>query len=71
MDDNELYRAFKDKGYNHTVSEALAENGLTTADVKYMSEDDIFEKVLEWNGIIGYSGTIKGALDNIRSVVAQ
>jgi hypothetical protein len=68
---DEAKGAFMALGYNHHVAEALAERKVDPNDLRYMDERDVMEHFLEWNGIIGYTGRIMDAVDNIRNVGAR
>lgn len=37
-------------------------------DINEMSKDEIFERILEWDGLIGYLETIKGWITEIYNV---
>ena len=54
-----------ERGFYPAVAEALAERGVTYGMLTHLSIDEIFDHYLEWNGIIGYAGQIRDALDNI------
>lgn len=59
-----------EQGFNHFVAEALVGRELTYRSLSWTTGHELFEHVLEWNGIIGYSSTIRDALDNIRNMEA-
>jgi hypothetical protein len=61
---------FRAAGWNYSIAEALHENDHTVESAKLLSTDEVFELFLEWNGIIGFSGVIRDALDNCRNMEA-
>lgn len=70
MADKEKWLPLVEAGWNYWVADALAENGHTVESAKQLSTDEVFELFLNWNGIIGYTGMIRDALDNIRNMEA-
>lgn len=65
----ERIKAFEAMGFIGSVAEALAERDVTPEHVKFMSERDILDHYLTWNGIGGFTGSIIAALDNARNVL--
>lgn len=54
-------------GYNAWVAEGLAGRELTYNRLQHSSVDELFDEVLSWHGILGFSGSIRDALDNLRN----
>lgn len=51
--------------YTPFIREALEGNDMTDDRLACMSQYDIFQMTLEWHGIIGYSGSILRALEDL------
>lgn len=49
-----------------TVIEALRERGHTDTEISAMSANEAFEEWCSWHGFLGWSSSIRIALDNIR-----
>ena len=64
MSDTATIEDFKAAGWNHAMAEALEGQERTLAEVESMTEEEVFDAFLEWNGIIGYTGMIIEAVSN-------
>jgi hypothetical protein len=58
-------------GFDPWIAEALEESAMTMEEVKISSLSEILDKVLEWNGIVGYTSNILDAVKNLRTQMQQ
>jgi hypothetical protein len=61
--------------YSEEIMEAVRENiGLEAYDesrdgtIMRMGKEEILDRVLEWNGLIGYGDTVKSWIENIYGI---
>jgi hypothetical protein len=64
-------KALKAAGWNHNLAEALAENGYVPETAALLSQKEVLNCYLEWNGIIGYTNSILDALHNAKDMGAS
>lgn len=68
MDEQTLERLLIADGWNRNIAVALASNGVTVMDARIMDNRDIMDMWLTYEGIIGYTGQIYDAIDNIETM---
>lgn len=60
----ELKAALMADGYADEIAEALAENDISVEHARLLSKEEVMDKFLTYNGIIGFTGMILRAINN-------